>query len=100
MVKMTSVVGYIAVQDLTKVSDIIRSRTMEAFFPLIVTAIIYFALANVMTAMISLVERIKRLEYHAHLLSDKIYPAFFIRNNLSTHHNFTCRRHFQQVDAA
>ena len=57
MVKMTSVVGYIAVQDLTKVSDIIRSRTMEAFFPLIVTAIIYFALANVMTAMISLVER-------------------------------------------
>lgn len=57
MVKMTSVVGYIAVQDLTKVSDIIRSRTMEAFFPLIMTAVIYFAVANVMTAALSFVER-------------------------------------------
>ena len=46
-----------AVQDLTKVSDIIRSRTMEAFFPLIVTAVIYFAVANVMTAALSFAER-------------------------------------------
>lgn len=57
MVKMTSVVGYIAVQDLTKVSDIIRSRTMEAFFPLIMTALIYFAIANIMTALLSLAEQ-------------------------------------------
>ncbi|MBR4502530.1 MAG: ABC transporter permease subunit [Clostridia bacterium] len=57
LVKMTSVVGYIAVQDLTKVTDIIRSRTMEAFFPLIVTAVIYFALANVFTFAISGLER-------------------------------------------
>lgn len=57
MVKMTSIVGYIAVQDLTKVSDIIRSRTMEAFFPLIVTAILYFAVANGMTALLSMAER-------------------------------------------
>lgn len=57
MVKMTSVVGYIAVQDLTKVSDIIRSRTMEAFFPLIVTAVIYFVIANIMTAALAFVER-------------------------------------------
>ena len=57
LVKMTSVVGYIAVQDLTKVSDIIRSRTMEAFFPLIATAAIYFALANILTASISALER-------------------------------------------
>lgn len=57
MVKMTSVVGYIAVQDLTKVSDIIRSRTMEAFFPLIVTAVIYFVVANAMTAVLSLAEQ-------------------------------------------
>ena len=34
MLKMTSIVGYIAIQDLTKMSDIIRSRTYEAFFPL------------------------------------------------------------------
>lgn len=42
LVKDTSVVGYIAVQDLTRASDLIRARTMDAFFPLISTAIIYF----------------------------------------------------------
>lgn len=56
MVKMTSVVGYIAVQDLTKVSDIIRSRTLEAFFPLIVTAILYFLIANILASILSLIE--------------------------------------------
>jgi len=45
LLKMTSIVGYIAVVDLTKASDIIRSRTFDAFFPLIVVALIYFALA-------------------------------------------------------
>ncbi len=45
LVKNTSIVGYIAIQDLTKVSDIIRSRTFDAFFPLIVISIIYFLLA-------------------------------------------------------
>ncbi len=44
LVKMTSVVGYIAVMDLTKASDIIRSRTFDAFFPLIIITIIYFIL--------------------------------------------------------
>ncbi len=48
MVKMTSVVGYITCIDLTKASDLIRSRTMEAFFPLITTAFIYFIVANLM----------------------------------------------------
>lgn len=57
MVKMTSVVGYIAVQDLTKVSDIIRSHTMDAFFPLIATAVIYFAIANLMTGVLGYAER-------------------------------------------
>jgi polar amino acid transport system substrate-binding protein len=56
MVKMTSVVGYIAIQDLTKVSDIIRSRTLEAFFPLIATAVIYFLVANVLTILLSRLE--------------------------------------------
>ncbi len=56
MVKMTSVVGYIAIQDLTKVSDIIRSRTLEAFFPLIATAVIYFLVANILTILLSRLE--------------------------------------------
>lgn len=45
LVKGTSIVGYVAIQDLTKAGDIIRSRTFDAFFPLIAVAIIYFILA-------------------------------------------------------
>ena len=60
LVKMTSIVGYIAVQDLTKMSDIIRSRTYEAFFPLIATAVIYFLLSGALTALLGTIEiRIK-----------------------------------------
>ncbi|MEE3468641.1 MAG: ABC transporter substrate-binding protein/permease, partial [Eubacterium sp.] len=57
MVKMTSVVGYIAVEDLTKISDIIRARTMDAFFPLISTAVIYFVLANLLILVITVFEK-------------------------------------------
>lgn len=42
LIKATSVVGYIAVNDLTKMGDIIRGNTYEAFFPLIAVAVIYF----------------------------------------------------------
>ncbi len=56
MVKETSIVGYISVQDLTMVSDIIHSRTMEAFFPLIATAVIYLVIANLLTSVLSLIE--------------------------------------------
>jgi len=45
LIKGTSIVGYVAIQDLTKMSDIIRSRTFDAFFPLIIISIIYFILA-------------------------------------------------------
>lgn len=45
LLKGTSIVGYIAVADMTRASDLIRSRTFDAFFPLIVTAIIYFVVA-------------------------------------------------------
>lgn len=53
LVKGTAVVGYIAVQDLTKASDMIRSRTYEAFFPLISTAIIYFLLGKLLIILIN-----------------------------------------------
>jgi polar amino acid transport system substrate-binding protein len=56
MVKMTSVVGYIAIQDLTKMSDIIRSRTFDAFFPLFVTAFIYFAITGLFILLLGKVE--------------------------------------------
>ena len=50
LVKGTAIIGYITVEDLTKAGDIIRSRTYEAFFPLIVIAILYFLLAHVFVA--------------------------------------------------
>jgi polar amino acid transport system substrate-binding protein len=56
MVKMTSVVGYIAIQDLTKMTDIIRSRTFEAFFPLIVTAAIYFVITYLFILILGQIE--------------------------------------------
>jgi polar amino acid transport system substrate-binding protein len=57
LVKMTSVVGYIAVQDLTKASDIIRSRTFDAFFPLIMTAVLYFAVSALVIWLLGRLER-------------------------------------------
>lgn len=57
MVKMTSVVGYIAVQDLTRATDLIRSRTFEALFPLIASAVIYFVLAWALTSLLGIAER-------------------------------------------
>ena len=45
LLKSTSIVGYVAVMDMTKASDIIRARTFDAFFPLIVVAVIYFLIA-------------------------------------------------------
>ncbi|MBC3888206.1 ABC transporter permease subunit [Acetobacterium paludosum] len=56
MVKMTSVVGYIAIQDLTKMTDIIRSRTFDAFFPLFVTAFIYFVITYLFIIVLGKIE--------------------------------------------
>ena len=56
-VKMTAVAGYISVIDLTKASDIIRSRTYEAFFPLLLTSAVYFVLCAVLIALLRLVEK-------------------------------------------
>ena len=53
LIKSTSIVGYIAVQDLTKMGDIVRSRTYEAFFPLIAVTIIYFLLEGAIAFLVS-----------------------------------------------
>ena len=53
LIKATAVVGYIAVQDLTKMGDIVRSRTYEAFFPLIAVTVIYFLLEGLLRFLIS-----------------------------------------------
>ena len=56
LIKATAVVGYVAVNDLTKMGDIIRSNTYEAFFPLIATAIIYFILTWLLSLLLGLVK--------------------------------------------
>ena len=48
--------GYVAVQDLTKMGDIVRSRTYDAFFPLIAVAVIYFILAAILTFVVNRIE--------------------------------------------
>ena len=56
LIKATAVVGYVAVNDLTKMGDIIRSNTYEAFFPLIATAVIYFLLTWALASLLKLVK--------------------------------------------
>ena len=56
LLKGTAVVGYIAVQDLTKMGDIVRSRTYEAFFPLIAVTIIYFCLEGIISLAVKMLE--------------------------------------------
>ncbi len=63
LVKMTSIVGYIAVQDLTKASDIIRSRTFDAFFPLVMIAILYFLISWVLLQSLEYLERVTDPKY-------------------------------------
>ena len=53
LIKATAIVGYIAVQDLTKMGDIVRSRTYEAFFPLIAVTVIYFVLEGLIGFLVS-----------------------------------------------
>lgn len=64
LLKETSVAGYIGVQDLTRGGDIIRSRTYEAFLPLLAVAIIYFTIVTVLTWLISKLERRLRNSDH------------------------------------
>lgn len=53
LIKETSVAGYIGIVDLTKASDIIASNTYNYFFPLIITAIIYFILTTTLTKLLN-----------------------------------------------
>ncbi len=53
-IKSTAVVGYIAVVDITKVGDLIRGITYDAFFPLLFVAAAYF----LMTALLQSIARL------------------------------------------
>lgn len=57
LLKETSVSGYIAMQDLTKGGDIIRSQTYSAYVPLFAVAIIYLAMVMLFSYLVKLLER-------------------------------------------
>ena len=56
LLKETSVAGYVALQDLTKGGDIIRSRTYS-YMPLIVTALIYLVMVIGFSKLLGILER-------------------------------------------
>ena len=57
LLKETSVSGYIALNDLTKGGDTIRSQTYEAFLPLIAVALIYLLMVVGLSALVNRLER-------------------------------------------
>ena len=57
MMKGTAVVGYIAVTDLTRVGDIIRSNTYEAIIPLLTIAAIYFLMTLLLFFLMHLIQK-------------------------------------------
>ena len=57
LLKETSVAGYVALTDLTKGGDIIRSQTYEAFLPLIAVAVIYLVMVMILSSLVSKLER-------------------------------------------
>ncbi len=64
LLKETSVSGYIALQDLTKGGDIIRSRTYDAFMPLLAVALIYLVMVMIFTKLVNILERRLRSSDH------------------------------------
>lgn len=57
LLKETSVAGFIALQDLTKGGDIIRSRTFNAYLPLFTVAAVYWVVVTFLTALVGRLER-------------------------------------------
>ena len=64
LLKETSIAGYVALKDLTYVGNLIRSRTYEAFFPLIVVALIYLIIVLILSALLKRLERRLRNSEH------------------------------------
>ena len=53
----TAIVGYIAVQDLTRMADLIRARTYDAFIPIITVALVYFLLSKLLFLITDIINR-------------------------------------------
>jgi len=57
LLKETSVAGYIALEDLTKGGDVIRSQTYSPFMPLLTVAAIYLAIVMLLSFLLKQLER-------------------------------------------
>ncbi len=57
LIKETSISGYIGIMDLTRGGDLIRSRTYDAFLPLIAVALVYLVIVVVLTALLGKLEK-------------------------------------------
>ena len=57
LLKETSVAGYVAIQDLTKGGDIIRSATYKTYMPLLTVAAIYLVMVIFFTHLVGKLER-------------------------------------------
>ena len=57
LIKETAIAGYIGIEELTKASDIIASRTYDYFFPLVLVALIYLVLTSVISKLLKKMER-------------------------------------------
>ena len=57
LIKETAVVGYVAVEDLTKMAELIQSRTYQPLVPLLLSALIYLALVMLLSAALKKLER-------------------------------------------
>ncbi len=64
LLKETSVSGYIAMQDLTKGGDIIRSQTYDSLLPLLAVAVIYLAMVMILSYFVGKLERRLRSSDH------------------------------------
>ncbi len=56
VLKETAIAGYIALDDLTRSGDIVRSRTFDPFTPFIVVAVIYFYTTSILSIFAEKVE--------------------------------------------
>ena len=55
--KETSIVGYIAIMDLTRAADLIRSRTFQPLVPLLLIAGIYLVIVLILTYFLGRLEK-------------------------------------------
>lgn len=57
LLKETAISGYIGIRDLTRGGDLIRSRTYDAFMPLIAVALIYLIIVMFLSMLVGKLER-------------------------------------------